>query len=57
MHRGTEKFIESNTFRCKIRSLGFAHLQAVDCLRKGHMLVDVVAVLGPLDIVFGEIDR
>lgn len=44
-------------YRCKIRPPGFAHLQAMDLLCKGHMLADVVAVLGSLDIVFGEIDR
>lgn len=44
-------------YRCKIRPPGFAHLQAMNFLCKGHMLADVVAVLGSLDIVFGEIDR
>jgi NADH-quinone oxidoreductase subunit D len=44
-------------YRCKIRSPGFPHLQAMDFLTRGHMLADVVAVLGSLDIVFGEIDR
>jgi len=44
-------------YRCKIRSPGFAHLQAFDFLSKGHMLADSVAVLGTLDIVFGEVDR
>lgn len=44
-------------YRCKIRPPGFAHLQAMDFLTRGHMLADVVAVLGSLDIVFGEIDR
>ncbi len=44
-------------YRCKIRSPGFAHLQAMDFLCKGHMLADVSAVIGTLDIVFGEIDR
>ena len=44
-------------YRCKIRSTGFAHLQAADRLCKGHMLADMVAILGSLDIVFGEIDR
>jgi NADH-quinone oxidoreductase subunit D len=44
-------------YRCKIRAPGFAHLQAMDFLTRGHMLADVVAVLGSLDIVFGEIDR
>ncbi len=44
-------------YRCKIRAPGFAHLQAIDFLCKGHMLADIVAILGSLDIVFGEIDR
>ena len=44
-------------YRCKIRTPGFAHLQAMDFLCRGHMLADVVAVLGSLDIVFGEVDR
>ncbi len=44
-------------YRCKIRSPGFAHLQAMDFLCKGHMLADVAAIIGTLDIVFGEIDR
>jgi NADH-quinone oxidoreductase subunit D len=44
-------------YRCKIRAPGFAFLQAMDFLAKGHMLADVVAIIGSLDIVFGEIDR
>ncbi|MBT6093272.1 MAG: NADH-quinone oxidoreductase subunit D [Rhodospirillaceae bacterium] len=44
-------------YRCKIRAPGFAHLQAMDFLSKGHMLADVVANIGSIDIVFGEIDR
>ena len=44
-------------YRCKIRAPGFAHLQAMEVLSKGHMLADAVAVIGSLDIVFGEIDR
>jgi len=44
-------------YRCKIRAPGFSHLQAMDYLMKGHMLADVPAVLGSLDLVFGEIDR
>lgn len=43
--------------RCHIRAPGFAHLQALDFLSRGHMLADVVANIGSLDIVFGEIDR
>ncbi|WP_181707090.1 NADH-quinone oxidoreductase subunit D [Chthonobacter rhizosphaerae] len=44
-------------YRCKIRAPGFAHLQAMDYLCRGHQLADVSAVLGSLDIVFGEVDR
>ena len=44
-------------YRCKIRSPGFAHLQALDFMSRGHMLADAVAIIGTLDIVFGEIDR
>jgi|TARA_B110000305_G_scaffold242213_1_gene321350 NADH-quinone oxidoreductase subunit D len=44
-------------YRCKIRAPGFAHLQAMDFMCKGHMLADVSAILGSLDIVFGEVDR
>ena len=44
-------------YRCKIRAPGFAFLQATDYLSRGHMLADVVAIIGSLDIVFGEIDR
>jgi NADH-quinone oxidoreductase subunit D len=44
-------------YRCKIRATGFSHLQTLDKLAKGHMLADAVAIIGSLDIVFGEIDR
>jgi NADH-quinone oxidoreductase subunit D len=44
-------------YRCKIRAPGFAHLQAMDMMCEGHMLADAVAVIGSIDIVFGEIDR
>ena len=44
-------------YRCKIRPTGFAHLQATEFLSKRHMLADAVAIIGSLDIVFGEIDR
>ena len=44
-------------YRCKIRSPGYVHLQATDFLCRGHMLADAVAIIGSLDIVFGEIDR
>ena len=44
-------------YRCKIRSPGYVHLAAMEHLCKGHLLADSVAVIGSLDIVFGEIDR
>ncbi|MDA0653895.1 MAG: NADH-quinone oxidoreductase subunit D [Proteobacteria bacterium] len=44
-------------YRCKIRAPGFAHLQALDFMSRGHMLADTVAIIGTLDIVFGEVDR
>jgi NADH-quinone oxidoreductase subunit D len=44
-------------YKCKIRAPGFAHLQAMDFLSRGHMLADCSAILGSLDIVFGEVDR
>ena len=44
-------------YRCRIRAPGFAHLQAMDFMCRGHQLADVSAVLGSLDIVFGEVDR
>ncbi|KPF81842.1 NADH dehydrogenase [alpha proteobacterium AAP38] len=44
-------------YRCKIRPTGFSHLQAMDFMSKGHMLADAVAIIGSMDIVFGEIDR
>ena len=44
-------------YRCKIRAPGFPHLQAMEFCSKGHMLADSVAILGSMDIVFGEIDR
>ncbi|MFM9975645.1 MAG: NADH-quinone oxidoreductase subunit D [Beijerinckiaceae bacterium] len=44
-------------YRCKVRAPGFAHLQAMDFLCRGHMLADVSAILGSIDIVFGEVDR
>ncbi len=49
---GTDK-----PYKCKIRAPGFAHLQAMDFLSRGHMLADVSAILGAQDIVFGEVDR
>jgi len=44
-------------YRCKIRAPGFAHLSGMDTMTRGHMLADVTAILGSLDIVFGEVDR
>jgi len=44
-------------YRAKLRAPGFAHLQALDFLSKGHMLADAPAIIGSLDIVFGEVDR
>ena len=44
-------------YRCKIRAPGFAYLQALEWIGKGHMLADISAILGSMDIVFGEIDR
>ena len=44
-------------YRCKIKAPGFAHLQAMDFMCRKHMLADVSAILGSLDIVFGEVDR
>ncbi len=49
---GTDK-----PYRCKIRAPGFAHLQAMDFMCREHLLADVSAILGSLDIVFGEVDR
>jgi NADH-quinone oxidoreductase subunit D len=44
-------------WRCKIRSPGFVHLEAFDFMAKRHTLADVPAIIGSIDIVFGEIDR
>ncbi|CAN7151160.1 NADH-quinone oxidoreductase subunit D [Caulobacter sp. BE254] len=44
-------------YRCKIKAPGFSHLAAMDWMNRGHMLADVSAILGSLDIVFGEVDR
>ncbi|MBC2768730.1 MULTISPECIES: NADH-quinone oxidoreductase subunit D [Pusillimonas] len=44
-------------YRLKIRAPGFAHLQALDEMSRGHMIADAVTIIGTLDIVFGEIDR
>ncbi|WP_194966466.1 NADH-quinone oxidoreductase subunit D [Rickettsia endosymbiont of Cardiosporidium cionae] len=44
-------------YRCRIRAPGFAHLQGLDFMVKGHLLADVVSIISTLDIVFGEVDR
>nr|MBA2628741.1 NADH-quinone oxidoreductase subunit D [Rickettsiaceae bacterium] len=44
-------------YRCRIKAPGFAHLQGLDFMTRGHLLADVVSVISSLDIVFGEIDR
>lgn len=44
-------------YRMKVRASGFAHVQALDYMARGHMIADVVAILGTQDIVFGEVDR
>lgn len=44
-------------YRCRIKAPGFAHLQGLNFLAKGHMIADVVTIIGSLDVVFGEIDR
>ena len=47
----------NKAYRCRIRAPGFAHMQGMDFMCRGHMLADVAGVLGSLDIVFGEVDR
>jgi NADH dehydrogenase (ubiquinone) Fe-S protein 2 len=47
----------SRPYRCKIKSPGFLHLQGLNTMARGHMLADVVTIIGTQDIVFGEIDR
>jgi len=47
----------NKAYRCKIRPTGFSHLQAMDFMSRGHMLPDITAILGSIDIVFGEVDR
>ena len=44
-------------YRCKIKAPGFAHLQGMDFMSRGHLIADAVAIIGTLDIVFGEVDR
>ncbi len=47
----------ANPYRCKIKAPGFGHLQALNEMTKGHMIADVVTIIGTQDIVFGEVDR
>ena len=47
----------SRPYRCKIKDPGFAHLSALDFMGRGLFLADIVAIIGTLDVVFGEIDR
>lgn len=47
----------NRAYKCKIRSPGYVHLQAMDMMSKGHMLADIPAIIGSIDVVFGEIDR
>jgi NADH dehydrogenase (ubiquinone) Fe-S protein 2 len=47
----------SRPYRCKLRAPGFSHLSALDFMAKGHMVADVVTIIGTQDIVFGEVDR
>ena len=44
-------------YRCRIKAPGFLHLQGLDFMSKGHMIADVVTIIGTQDIVFGEVDR
>lgn len=44
-------------YRCKIRAPGFAHLSGFDQISRGHLLADAVAIIGTMDLVFGEVDR
>ena len=44
-------------YRCRIKAPGFAHLQGLDFMARGHLMADVVSIISSLDIVFGEIDR
>ena len=44
-------------YRCKIKAPGFNHLQALDYMVRGHMIADLVTIIGTQDVVFGEIDR
>ena len=51
------KYLNNIFVRCKIKAPGFAHLAVIDHIGKNHMLADIVAIIGTLDVVFGEIDR
>ena len=44
-------------YRCRVKAPGFLHLQSLDFMSKGHLLADLVTILGTQDIVFGEVDR
>ena len=58
--RGFIYLIANNSnkpYRCKIKAPGFSHLQSLNHMSKGHLLADVVTIIGTQDIVFGEIDR
>ena len=44
-------------YRCRLRAPGFAHMQSMDFMARGHLLADTVAIIGAMDIVFGDIDR
>nr|YP_009118158.1 NADH dehydrogenase subunit 7 [Stachyamoeba lipophora]AJF22900.1 NADH dehydrogenase subunit 7 [Stachyamoeba lipophora] len=48
---------KNRPYRCKIKSPGFSHLQAIDAMASGHLIADLVTIIGTLDIVFGEVDR
>jgi len=48
---------ENKPYRVKIRAPGFMHLQSLNYITKGHMIADLVTIIGTLDIVFGEVDR
>ena len=52
MSDGTNK-----PYRCKIRSPSYVHLEAMDFMGRGHTLADMPAIIGSLDVVFGEVDR
>ena len=47
----------SKPYRCKIKAPGFLHLALMDHIGKNHMLADIVAIIGTMDVVFGEVDR